>query len=154
MSYLIRKAEQNDLDRLAQIYINAYAGEPWFETWQFEKAKERIAEVLLSSKSLCFIYEENSIIMGCSLCMIMTWHTGLQLEGKELFVDPQYQKKGIAGKLVHYVESMTADLGITEFFFWTMRNKYRNNPDKLFNYYKKMGYDIAEERIVMIKKFI
>lgn len=148
MNCQIRKALYDDVDSLARVFVAAFAGEPWYEAWQFETAKERIFEVLSSPKSLCFVYQENDVIMGCTLSVLISWHTGFQLEGKELFVDPQHQKRGIAEKLMRHVETVASDLGVTEAFFWTMREQ---GSSRLLNFYRKLGFDIAEERAVMVK---
>jgi len=138
---------------LARIYISAYAIEPWSEKWQYEQAKERIYEILSSPKPICYVCEENEVIIGSSLCLLMSWHTGLQLEGKELFVDPPHQRRGVAKALICQVESTAKQLGVTELFFWTKRDMYSVCPNRLVDYYRKLGFSLAEERIVMLKKY-
>ena len=151
MSYQIRKAELEDVNLLASIYISAFAGEPWYETWSYDKAKNRIYEVISSGNSLCFVCEDSKDIVGCSLCMLMSWHTGMQLEGKEVFVNPKHQNKGIAEILIRHTESVAKTMDVTEFFFWTKRDGRSSNPDRLCNYYKRLGFTIAKERIIMVK---
>lgn len=151
MNYQIRRATDEDLDSLAHMFISAFAGEPWYETWQFERAKERILEVLSSRKSLCFVYEEDNVIMGCTLWLLMSWHTGFQLEGKELFVDPKHQRRGIGQKLIRHVETVASGLGVTELFLWTTRTGGSTDPDRLIDFYEKLGFNISEDRVVMVK---
>jgi ribosomal protein S18 acetylase RimI-like enzyme len=137
-----------DLNSVVELYISAYADEAWGEKWEFNNAHGRIFEIVSSPESVSLVYEENGEILGCILCQLMSWHTGKQLEIKELFVKPSCQNQGVGEKLVRHLESMVASLGVSEIFLWTM------DDSKLINFYKKCGCNIVEGMVQMNKMFL
>ena len=144
----IRNVNIEDLDALAKMYMSAYACEPWCEMWKYDQAYERVTEVVFSQKSLCFVYEEDKLIKGCVLCMLMSWHTGKQLEIKELFVDSLYHNQGIGKRLVHHIESLVFEYDISEIFLWAMKTRENH---KLVALYKRLGYKTDVKMVAMVK---
>ena len=150
MLYKIRRVRLDDLDVLAKIYMSAYAAEPWCEPdWKYEQALERINDLFSSPNSFCFTYEECGVVKGAFLCKLLSWYDGKKVEAHELFVDSTHQRKGIAGLLFKHVETEGIIAGANEISFWTLRIP---ESEWLLNYYKKLGYEIPDDRVVMIKE--
>ena len=143
----IRRINQNDIPEVSHIFTRAYSGEDWQEQWSYETAKERIQELLSLPHGIGFVYVFNGVITGCMICEVVTWCTGKQLEIKELFVDPTYQKNGIGKSFMDYINGFVSEHGITNVFLWT------NNSRSLINFYTRTGYRVDTTVIRFEKPF-
>lgn len=121
MELVLRDMEENDIHDVSKIYVKAYAKGIWKESWNFSTAEKRITEMFLSPQYKGYVAILNQKIVGCIMCEILTWHTGKQLEVKEVFVFPQYQKKGIGKKLINHVQKEAKEMDVTEIFLWTKK---------------------------------
>ena len=141
-----RQYMPTDIDGLAKIYADAYKGGHWSENWLPERAVNRLNELCNSNRSIAVVCEnEDGKLVGCVICEKNTWYNQKQLEGKELFVDPQYRGQKIGLKLVEQVMNSLAPNEISEFFFWTKKS--------LKEYYAEMDCHESDDRIIMIRKF-
>ena len=149
MSDLIRNAKPEDIGTLANIFIRAYAGEPWNEpNWKYEQAYARISDLVLSPNALCLTYDEDGVIKGAILCKLLSWHDGKKIEWHELFIDSNQQGQGIGKKLIRRLEAEAINLGANEINFWTIRTPGAVN---LVEYYSRLGYQVTKNRVVMVK---
>lgn len=147
MSYKIRKLRQGDIPKVAHTYMEAYSNSVWGEAWNHEDALCRIHELSSSPCCRALICEsDNNEIVGCIFCEILSWHTGKQLEIKEVFVSSNYRGRGIGSELVKSVEDMGKKEGVSELFLWT------NSCRELKDFYKSMGYYTCNEVVQFIKK--
>lgn len=120
MELVVRELVMGDIPKVANVYIKAYAEEDWNEQWACKDAAQRIYEIISSPHckgGICVLNEE---VIGCILFEILTWHTGKQLEIKEIFVIPSFQRQGIGKKLLEYMECGTwtqFTFGLSQFTF-------------------------------------
>lgn len=147
MDLELRKLVIDDIPKVADVYVEAYAEEDWNEKWDRKDAAQRIYEIISSPQCEGGIYLIKGEIVGCILFEILTWHTGKQLEVKEIFVHPQYQRKGIGQKLLEYAEMIGMKKGVSELFLWTNKSK------TLINFYSKMGYQEKCRTMKFAKKW-
>lgn len=134
MDLLLRELNVDDIPSVASVYVKAFEKGNWNEHWTEQDAEKRIAEIVSSPTCkgiVCILMKE---IVGCILYEKLTWHTGKQLEVKEIFVMPSVQGKGIGKKLVEYTELLEFDNGVNEIFLWT------NKSEPLLEFYSNMGY--------------
>ena len=146
MNYYIRTMKPEDMEAVVELYILAYADDVWSEKWQQKAVYNRISEITLSPEAVSLVYIEDNEIRGCILCTLMSWHTGKQLEIRELFINPLHQNRGIGLKLMTQIEAMIPELDVSELFLWT------KGDIKLVNFYKKCGYGIVDDTVQMIKR--
>lgn len=106
MDLKLRELIMNDIQIVANVYVKAYAEEDWNEKWNCEDAAQRIDEIVSSPQCKGGVCELEGKIVGCILFEILTWHTGKQLEIKEIFVAPDFQRRGIGRKLLEYAETL------------------------------------------------
>ena len=106
----------------------------------------RLNELVSSSQTTGFVYLRNGVIIGCTICEILSWCDGKHLEIKELFVDPDYQNQGVGHALLQKVDDYRISEGIAELYLWT------NNLPSLIRFYKKMGFNIDSSEIRFSKK--
>jgi N-acetylglutamate synthase-like GNAT family acetyltransferase len=146
MKQQIRTLEQSDLDAVVKLFMSSYADDTWAEKWQPVDAYRRITEISFLPEAIALVYIEDKEILGCIICTLMSWHTGKQLEVKEIFVSPSHQKRGIGNMLIKQVEALVSNLNVTELFLWT-----KSDP-KLISFYEKCGYAVAKDTVQMFKK--
>ena len=147
MDLELRELIMDDIPKVADVYVKAYAEGDWNEKWACKDAAQRVYEIISSPHCKGGICVLNQEIIGCILFEILTWHTGKQLEIKEIFVTPSFQRKGIGKKLLEYAEIIGKGVGVSELFLWT------NKSEALTNFYSKLGYQDDCSTTQFIKKW-
>lgn len=147
MDLELRELILDDIPKAANVYVKAYAEGDWNEKWVCKDAAQRIYEIISSPHCKGGICILNEKIIGCILFEILTWHTGKQLEIKEIFVTPSFQRKGVGKKLLEYAENVGKEVGVSEVFLWTNKSKI------LINFYSQLGYQDDCNTTQFIKKW-
>lgn len=145
MDLKLRALNKNDIPIVANIYVKAYAEGDWNEKWDYEDAVQRISEIVSSPQCKGGVCELEGKIVGCILFEILTWHTGKQVEIKEIFVAPDFQGSGIGKNLLNYAETLGNEVGTSELFLWTNKSK------RLIDFYSRAGYCEDTKTIQLIK---
>ena len=96
----IRRCKMEHIDRYGEIYAAAFSGEPWNDPWKTEDAVIHVRELMESSQAYGLEYVEDGKVVGFLLGTSMLFHYGRTFEINDLAVDPEYQNKGIGGKLL------------------------------------------------------
>jgi GNAT superfamily N-acetyltransferase len=96
---LIRPAGKLDLSALAQLYTRVYAHANVGENWTKEKAYLLLDDFLKKQPDLAFLAESNGKIVGGFFKTVKPWWDGNHLDNGELFVHPDFQRKGVGTKL-------------------------------------------------------
>ncbi|NJE75132.1 GNAT family N-acetyltransferase [Pseudoflavonifractor sp. SW1122] len=146
MEFDLRKLTQNDIQEVSKIYVAAYETGIWNESWTYDMAQQRIFEMLSSPQYIGYVAITNGDIIGCIICEILTWHIGKQMEVKEIFVLPRYQKMGVGEKLINGVKIAAQEMGVTEVFLWT------KSGQSLMKFYSDMGFQVNHEVVQFINK--
>jgi GNAT superfamily N-acetyltransferase len=144
----IRFVNSSDLDALVNIYISAYKGAPWNESWRRKQASSRVNDLIAASNAICIVFSDDTITKGCLVFNVSPWHTGNQIEIREMFIDPRFQRQGIGRALLKHVEKITIDMDIFEIILYTMN---RSDDHKLSDFFEKQGYKLENERVFMSK---
>jgi len=142
----IRKIQQNDLLICSKLLESAYSLPPHNETF-----KDNAAELYINGKyiyckdnSFVMVNEENNVIAFIFL-NISSWSQGLQAVLEEIVVDSNYQNKGVGKELLDYVNNYLKSLGVKSIMLWAKRD------ERLLDFYKKQGYSLADDYVVMFK---
>src|SRR3990167_98525 len=99
MDFRIRLMQKEDLRQLAEIYSIVYQKFDIEERWTSESAKRLLYYWFDKQPDLAFVAEFNRKVVGAFIAGIKPWWDGNHLSDGEIFVHPDYQKKGIATKL-------------------------------------------------------
>ncbi|MBS3169169.1 GNAT family N-acetyltransferase [Candidatus Woesearchaeota archaeon] len=91
--------QKEDLRQLAEIYSIVYQKFDIEERWTSESAKRLLSYWFDKQPDLAFVAEFNGKVVGAFIAGIKPWWDGNHLSDGEIFVHPDYQKKGIATKL-------------------------------------------------------
>lgn len=128
--YCIRKMVYDDIENVTNLFMESYKQTPWNELWKKEEAFERINDIFNFHKSFCYVYEYNHSIVGALLGFVLPWHSGKQLEIRELFIHPAFQNRGIGTKLFKKIEISAKAYGVKDIVLTT------KNVSNLVHFYK------------------
>ncbi len=97
----IRGISPGDIPDLAQIYCESYKANGADEQWDPESASRLLTKLYRSNPGLSVVAVVNEGVVGAAFGDIRPWESGkVILEGKELFVHPDWQKLGIGTELL------------------------------------------------------
>ena len=109
---LIREIKAGDLSLCAAVFVYTMNDEPWYEQWSPEKAQKYLGELLDMPNALCFVAEEEDEVVGAAFCRLRTWYSGSELYIEEMFVQTEYQRRGIGCDILAYLEEYAMENGI------------------------------------------
>ncbi|MFA6303928.1 MAG: GNAT family N-acetyltransferase [Legionella sp.] len=127
---------QNKIPELAEIWREGL-GKHWLPDVAIERVQQKFQEHLNEDKlPLTFVafYEEKPVGM-CSLRVNDGIRPDLMPWLGSLVVDPEYQKKGIAKKLIDAIKVKAIQLGFEELYLFAF-------DSALPQYYQKLGWEI------------
>lgn len=110
---IIRITENADIEGLAKAMALAYSEPPWNEEWSADKAKERVRSVLSNYNAAGFCAIENGEIVGGVLGFEDPYAEESFFFVSELFVVPQWKRKGVGRELLHHLEQHLASKNIS-----------------------------------------
>ncbi len=88
----IQKCSTDHLQRYAEIYAEAFSGEPWNDAWTVEDAFVHVSEILESKQSYGLEYMVDGKVAGFILGTSMLFHNGRTFEINDLAVAVEYQR--------------------------------------------------------------
>ncbi len=112
MAEEIRPMSLSSVERYGEIYAKAFSGEPWNDPWRKEDASVHVRELLEMKTSYGLEYVVDGAIAGFILGGSMLFHYGRTFEINDLAVDPDYQRRGIASRLLDRMLSDLEGMGI------------------------------------------
>lgn len=136
----IRLSTKEDLKELAGLYSKVYTAFDVGEKWDVESAYNLLSYWIKRQPDLCFLAEVKGKIIGGFVAGIKPWWNGNHLVDGEIFVDPDFQKKGI-GTLLSKVMYKTAIEKYNAIYFNAVTFKQTQHP---LGWYKKQGFKEVE----------
>jgi len=138
----IRKAKKEDFKEIAEILIKESSKKPYNEKYTLEIALKEINGL---AKDELYVAANKKEIIGFIASNITPDNKEKAYIG-ELWLKPNYQKKGIGKAFVKFIEDKYKKKGIK-----TMRVLVKRNAGA-FNFYKKIKYTEYKELVFMDKK--
>lgn len=96
----IRGMERDDLPQLGKIYADVYTQMNVEETWTPTTATQMLENIDDKNPALSIVAEVEGELVGAIFGDVKQWQGKTVLEGREIFVDPAFQKKGIGAELM------------------------------------------------------
>lgn len=96
----VRPIKQSDFEELAEIYTVAYNSLNIGENWDKESAVDLLKYFYKEQPDLFFTAELDGKIAGAIVAMVRPWWDGNHLIEGEIFVHPDYQKRGVGVMLI------------------------------------------------------
>ncbi len=142
---IIQLCSMEHLDEYGRIYAAAFSGEPWNDPWKPEDAVIHVKELLESEQAYGLEYVTDGKVAGFVLGTSMLFHYGRTFEINDLAVDPSYQKRGVAKKLMEVLLSDLKKQGIVGVHLITAADAF------LPEFYARFGFQ-KETRVILMGK--
>ena len=126
---MIRKSEQEDMRRIVDIWLDASLMAHDFIPESYWREKVEVMKSLYLPRAVTFVYEEESTPGIQGFVSMLDSHI------EALFVAPEHQGKGVGGKLMEYVKTLSPR--------WTV-NVYSENS-RAVNFYFSQGFIVTGE---------
>ena len=139
----IQRCTTDHLQRYADIYAEAFSGEPWNDTWTVEDAFVHVSDILESKQSYGLEYMVDGRVAGFILGTSMLFHYGRTFEINDLAVAIEYQGQGIATRLLERCISDLKDQGMKAVHLITA------SEGVLPRFYQKFGFN-KEHRVMLM----
>jgi len=144
----IRKINKNDLEACSKILEEAYGCDPYNEIFKESTALEYIDDKYKNCGENSFVATDDSdAVVAFIFLNISSWSSGLQAVLEEIAVNPSFQGTGIGKELISHAHNYLSSLGAKSVMLWA------KNDERLLNFYKKQGYFLADDFVVMFKNF-
>lgn len=140
----IRRANKGDLREIGELMLEEFSKPPFNENVALDSVL----------KSLGYYYKNAEIYVAVdkNICGVLIFRVELWWEGKvviiqDLAVKEFFQNKNIGSKLMGFLENFSKKKNIKKICFET------NSKFSSIYFYKKLGYKLKRNRIVMEKKW-
>ena len=142
---MVRMFEDADIVKCAAIMQAVYNNEIWQCRWNDDTAYAYLRDFVEHRKFVGFILVEDNEVVGAVLCRERVWWNNSELYIEEMFVSPQFQRRGYGQRLLRAIERYVNEKQLAGITLST--NRFSFAPD----FYRKNGFIDGEHVLFMYK---
>ena len=101
----IRLLKRSDLSSCAALYVLSFNSEPWNDKWTKKAAMQRLKDIFNTPRFYGIVCMEKKKIIGALLGNIECWYEKYHYNLKEMYIDPNYQRRGLGSKMIKKLRS-------------------------------------------------
>ncbi len=140
---MVRKFEDSDIAKCAKIMQSVYNNEMWQCYWNDDTACAYLCDFVEHKKFVGFTVVEDSEVVGAIICREKVWWNNSELYIEEMFVSPQFQRRGYGQQLLRAAENYVHEKNLAGITLST--NRFSFAPD----FYRKNGFTDGEHILFM-----
>ena len=138
--------DESYLPAIAELYKNAFMGEPWNDDWSDRAQLENyIKDVVAYFKGLNYGLLIDEKLAAVTLGSVRHWWEGTNYNIEEFCVDPSLQGQGVGSRFMKMIEDEIRKQGLAGIFLQTDKDK----PS--YRFYMKNGYKELELHVSLYK---
>lgn len=145
MATTIRPMQKSDLQRLAEIYVKVYKKFDVGERWNIESAKRLLSYWLRRQPDLALVAEYDGKVVGAFLAGVKPWWDGNHLVDGEVFVHPDFQRKGVGKELSRAMYRLALKKYKVKSFDTTTFKK-KEFP---LSWYRSQGFEVNKDWVLI-----
>lgn len=136
----IRLAKDSELNKIVEIFINETSKKPYFQKLKKKGATEKVKKAHKDKKLYVSVFDGK--VVGLMLFAIPKGAAEKRLYLDELWIDSDYQRKGIGRKFISFLEGYAKKKGIevidiiahkkADAMKFYKKMKYKDNRDYVF----------------------
>ncbi|MBN1439382.1 MAG: GNAT family N-acetyltransferase [Anaerolineales bacterium] len=142
----IRRLSAGDLEACVELLLESYNPPPWNDRWTPDSGKRYLSEFMSHVHFFGFAAVESETMAGALFAHRKTWWTHDELFIDELFIKPEFQRRGYGRALLEKIEALSKAEGLGGVTLLTNRDL----PAKAF--YEKSGFTAADHIVFLFKK--
>lgn len=142
---MVREMKKEDITDCARILCAVYNNEKWQCRWNLGKAFAYLEDYFAAGKFVGYVAESDHVICGSIFCHEKVWWNNNEVFIDEMFVHPDFQRKGYGTMLIGAVEEYVKEKKLAGFTLLT--NRYSDAP----KFYHKNGFEDGEHVLSMYK---
>ena len=136
----------DDLNDLAEIYVETFNSEPWNDKWTIDTASKRLHQMINVEDFCGILARKNDILCGMILGSKEQFFDGMMLNIKEFCVKNGMRGHGIGSEIYKEFEIRMKTEGIKEIILFTSKGDFTEH------FYHKQGLESYSGLTFMGKK--
>ena len=140
----VRKIEEKDLQKIADIFKTEYGKEPYKEKWTKEIVLKKLEDYC--KKSNLLVAEVNNKTVGFAIFRDEIWDNGNHVFIEEIVVSSEFQGRGIGKNLLNFIEDYCKKRNFISIDLWAFKDA------RAFEFYKRNNFKEHEKGVLMSKK--
>jgi aminoglycoside 6'-N-acetyltransferase I len=138
-----REITADDIDEIADMYVETFNAPPWNDKWTKETAGKRLSQIVHSEGFYGICAYQSSILCGMILGCKEQFFDGVMFNIKEFCVRSNMRGQGLGTEILEEFEARLKRQGIKEIVLFTSRN------DQTEGLYRKRELVPYESMVIM-----
>ena len=142
---MIKEFIQDDFQKCCELYIKVFNNPPWNDMWTNETAHIYLQELTDHKRFLGYTLWDGNLFIGAVFCHMKNHYRGDEIFIDEMYISPDYQRKGYGTELMKAVEKYAKDNSFISITLLTGKGR------PAFDFYEKLGFKHLEYLAFMYK---